>query len=89
MDNLDNDALRDLILREMEHSNREFQKPALYLQGCIKQIKIARYRAKIDVNRQKLKELPSTDENYLSVLKELQESMNELKKWQDVVCREE
>jgi len=41
LENTDSEALRTLIVREMEQSNREFSKPALYLQDCIKQIKIA------------------------------------------------
>ena len=41
LENTDSEALRDLIIHELENTNRQFQKPAVYLQGCIKKIKIA------------------------------------------------
>ncbi len=83
---LQNDAMKSLILRELEHTNAEFRKPALYLQGCIKQIKIARYKSAIEISRRRLKELAPADSNYLPTLQEMQQAMHELKKWQDVVC---
>jgi hypothetical protein len=88
LENCQSEGVRALILREMEYSNREFQKPALYLQGCIKQIKIARYQAKLDIAKKKLKELSPKDENYLPTLKEMQEAMNTLNQWQNVNPKE-
>ena len=89
LEHTESEGIRSLILREMEYTNREFKKPALYLQGCIKQIKIARYQAKIDVAKRKLKELSPRDEGYVPALKEMQEAMETLKQWQSVNPKEE
>lgn len=89
LQNLPEEGVKTLLLRELEQSNREFHKPALYLQDCIKQIKIARYQAKIDLARRRLKELPANDPQQLQLLKEINEATNQVKKWQDVVSKEE
>jgi hypothetical protein len=89
LENTDSEALRTLIVREMEQSNREFSKPALYLQDCIKQIKIAWYRAHIDLAWKKLKEIPASDPRQLQLLKEINEANIQVKKWQDVESAEE
>lgn len=89
LESAESEELRTLILREMEQSNREFSKPALYLQDCIKQIKIAWYRAHIDLVRKKLKEIPADDPQQLQLLKEINEANIQVKKWQDVESAEE
>ena len=89
LENTASEGIRSLILHEMETTNRVFQKPALYLQGCIKQIKIARYLAKIDVCKRKLKEMQPQDSNYLPELREMQGAMEMLKQWQNVKPTEE
>jgi len=59
------------------------------LQDCIKQIKIAWYRAHIDLARKKLKEIPANDPRQLQLLKEINEANIQVKKWQDVESAEE
>ncbi len=89
LDHIDSEDIRALLTRELFYSNREFQKPGLYIQGCIKQLKIAGYQTRIELARQKLKALPPADPEYFALLAEMQEAMNALKKWQDVVPSEE
>ena len=78
--------LQALLLREIEETNRTFAKPALYLQGCIKQMKIARNQARIDIHNRRLKTLKSSDPDYMVTLRELQTAMVELRQWRDVEC---
>ncbi len=80
LDKIENDEVRSLLIREIDLSNREFQKPEVHLRGCIKQIKLANLQAKIDVIRRKLMETPAE----MALLKELQQASNELKRWQAV-----
>lgn len=84
LEKIEHPRLRSMLLREMEHTNREFERPAEYLQGCIKQIKIARYQADLDVSRRKMRELKPGDNEYQDVLKLMQQAMSELKRWKDV-----
>jgi DNA primase len=84
LENADSEDIKALLIREMEQSNRQFAKPALYLQGCIKQIKIARYQARIEMARKQLKELAPADPQYSQLLKEINDAIIQLKKWQDV-----
>lgn len=89
LENVPGEAVKTLLLRELEQSNREFHKPALYLQDCIKRIKIARYQAKIDLAKRRMKEIPPGDPRQLQFLKEINEANIQVKKWQDVVSSEE
>jgi DNA primase len=82
LENTNSEDIKALLIREMEESNRQFVKPALYLQGCIKQIKISRYRAKIDLAKQKLKDISPGDPQQLQILKEIKEANIQVKKWQ-------
>ena len=86
---VENEEMRALLMREVFHSNREFNKPGLYLQGCIKQIKIAVNQAKIDLAKRAIKDLSPDDKKYFELLAEMQNAMNTLKKWQDVVPSQE
>jgi len=89
LENIPGEAVKTLLLRELEQSNREFHKPALYLQDCIKQIKIARYQAKIDLAKRRMKEIPPNDPQQLQLLKEINEANVQVKKWQDVVSSDD
>jgi len=86
---VESEELRALLMHEVFHSNREFSNPGLYLQGCIKQIKIAVNQAKIDLAKRAIKELSPDDKKYFELLAEMQSAMNTLKKWQDVVPSQE
>ncbi len=85
MEMVENEEIRALLMREVFHNNREFSNPGLYLQGCIKQIKISANQAKIDLAKRAIKELSPDDKKYFELLAEMQSAMNALKKWQDVV----
>ncbi|MCB0260717.1 MAG: toprim domain-containing protein, partial [Calditrichaeota bacterium] len=89
LDHLESEPLRDLLLREIEQTNSQFSKPALYLQGCIKEIKIARYKAKLDLLKRQIKELAPGDPQLLPLLQEMKTAGEAVKKWQDVVCSDE
>lgn len=89
LENIPGEAVKTLLLRELEQSNREFHKPALYLQDCIKRIKIARYQAKIDLAKRQMKELTPNDPRQLQFLKEINEANIQVKKWQDVVSSDD
>lgn len=89
LDHLESEPLHDLLLREIEQTNSQFAKPALYLQGCIKEIKIARYKAKLDLLKRQIKELAPGDPRLLPLLQEMKTAGEAVKKWQDVVCSDE
>ena len=89
LEQIENEAVRSLLVKEMFENNSEFQQPILYLQGCIKQIKIEGYRARIDLARRRLKDLPTTDPVYRETLVTMQEAMNALMTWQNMVPKEE
>nr|HQV33981.1 toprim domain-containing protein [Calditrichia bacterium] len=76
--------LRNLLLREVEHANREFKKPAVYLQGCIRNLKMARYQAIIETGKHRLRNIKADDPNMLSVMREMRQAQIEYKKWKDV-----
>lgn len=89
LENIPGEAVKTLLLRELEQSNREFHKPALYLQDCIKRIKIARYQAKIDLAKRQMKELAPNDPRQLQFLMEINDANIQVKKWQDVVSSDD
>lgn len=89
LENIPGEAVKTLLLRELEQSNREFHKPALYLQDCIKRIKIARYQAKIDLAKRQMKEFAPNDPRQLQLLKEINDANIQVKKWQDVVSSDD
>jgi len=84
LENISSKALRELFVHEMEHTNSQFNKPSLYLQDCIKQLKIQRYRAEGERAKMRLKEMAPEDEQYMDVLQQLHVSNTQLKKWRDV-----
>ena len=88
LENLSNPSLKSFLLRETELNNAKFLKPAKHLQDAIKRIKMARYKAAIEMSQRRLKELAPSDEGYLQALQNLQQAMQEYKKWDDVVSRE-
>lgn len=89
LDNIENEELRALLLREMEHTNREFSKPALYLQGCIKQIKIAYYQQKFEMAQLRIKGMKPDHADFAKTINEMTAAKIEQKKWAAVVIREE
>ncbi|MEZ4746308.1 MAG: DNA primase [Calditrichia bacterium] len=89
LDQIENEEMRSLLVKEMFENNKEFQKPVLYVQGCIKQIKIEGYRSKIDVAKRRLKEIKPDNPEYFTILAEMQEAMNGMKTWQNVVPSDE
>ncbi|RMF62013.1 MAG: DNA primase [Calditrichaeota bacterium] len=84
LEDVENDALRSLLIREVDVVNRDFKKPDVHLKGCIKRLKMARLQSQIDVTRRKLEGIAPDDPQYLTLLQSLQETIQELKKWQDV-----
>ncbi|MCB0270491.1 MAG: hypothetical protein KDH95_20205, partial [Calditrichaeota bacterium] len=89
LDQIENEEMRSLLVKEMFENNKEFQKPVLYVQGCIKQIKIEGYRSKIDVAKRRLKSVKTDNPEYFTILAEMQEAMNGMKTWQNVVPSDE
>ncbi len=89
LEHIESEELKALLVKETNHINPIFQKPALYLQGCIKQMKIARYQAQLELLRRKIQEVAPGTEEYHTLLGEMQNAMVQLKNWQDVVYEEE
>lgn len=84
LETIESDNLRALFIREMEHTNSQFSKPSLYLQDCIKQLKIQRYRAEAERAKLRLKETSPDEPAYMEVLQQLHVANTQLTKWRDV-----
>jgi DNA primase len=81
LDKLENQTLRDLFTKDLF---QDFKDPARYLQDCIRQIKIAKYQSFVDAAGKKLRAMKPSDPDYLILLENIREYMQERKKWQDV-----
>jgi len=81
LDKLENQTLKDLFTKDLF---RDFKDPARYLQDCIKQIKIAKYQSFVDTAGKKLRSMKPSDPDYLILLENIKENMQQRKKWQDV-----
>ena len=76
--------VRKLLLKEMLEMNGEFLRPLHHLQCCIKQIKIAYFKAQMNIINHELRTVAPDSEAFEELLKRAQETANELALWRNI-----
>ena len=78
------EEVRNILLKETLEMNGEFQRPLHHLQCCIKQIKIAYFKAQMDMINHELRTVPSDSEAFDELLNKAQQTANELALWRNI-----
>lgn len=88
LEHINNQTIASQIVNEVDLFSPEFDEAAWqHLLGCIKQIKIAYYRAQLATYNLRLKEVASAGGDSTQILREMQAATARIKEWQKYDCK--